>query len=137
MTRWLGRVFLAWALAYGLAALAGAVVFLLMIGFAFGDLTVLTALPLTVPIVALFALPGFVLLRAALHFLRVRHMAWFAAGGALVAWVPSIIGLITHGPADLQGDGLMLSALGAAGATSGACYCVLERSALPGGGGAA
>jgi hypothetical protein len=124
------RVFLAWALAYGLAALAGSTVMLLVIGIAFQDLTGLAILPLTVPVVALFALPGFLLLRPVLYYLYLRHVVWFAAFGALAAWGPSIVGVLVRGPVSLQGDGLMLAALAAAGATAGACYRMIERSAL-------
>ncbi len=103
---------------------------LLVIGIGFRDLTGLAILPLTVPVVALFALPGFLLLRPLLHFLRIGHVVWFAAFGVLAAWGPSIIGVLVRGPVSLHGDGLMLAALSAAGATAGACYRMIERSAL-------
>ena len=103
---------------------------LLVIGITFGDLTGLAILPLTVPVVALFALPGFLVLRPLLYFLGSERVVWFAAGGALVALVPTLLQLLVQGAASVPGDGHMLAALGMAGATAGACYRKVERVAF-------
>ncbi|MCX7889743.1 MAG: hypothetical protein N2422_08465 [Rhodobacteraceae bacterium] len=84
------RVILAVILGYGLACLAAASV-LVLVGLAAGgsgplghfqtggvatDFLAMTAF------IGFYTLPGFLIIRAALHGLGLRHWAFFAAGGA-------------------------------------------------------
>jgi hypothetical protein len=116
-----------WVVAYVVAALAGAAVWLVAVGVITNDAGGLSVLPLVAAAVALFALPGFVLLRGVLYWAGIGHVAAFALAGALNALLPSGIVALTNGVA-LWHDAPILLALALAGTVSGACYRVIERA---------
>jgi hypothetical protein len=116
-----------WAIAYTIAILAGSVVFLIVLGLIGGDLSILPLFPLIAAVMALFALPGFIVLRLVFHWWKVKNVAIFAIGGVANSMALSISGKLITGRGPFGDDWMILASLGVAGAVSGALYRVIER----------
>lgn len=131
------RALSVWAIAYGVAVLAGAVLLLVVVGLASGELvagSVLSGMPLAVLGIAILALPGFVVLRLALYAMKMRGLPGFALAGAAVAALPLVLEATIKAGISLDpGDGWLMAGILAAGAGAGAVYRAVERALLSGG----
>lgn len=88
-------------------------------------------IPVVAAFMALFGLPGFVLLRVGLHVAKVGSIFAFAAAGGANAAAFLALFSIPRSLRTPDEQGVVMASLCVAGAASGAIYRLVERKAVP------
>ncbi len=108
------------------AAVVGAFAFVLMALASNPSMEAFGAIPFVAGVILVLGLPGFLILRFALHVFGKSSVSWFAGAGMVNGFA---FGIFLFGPLSPTeaGSAVFLLVATVVGAVTGAVYCVLEK----------